>query len=146
MSAHIFCRVDQVELEIVGALNFMKYVYDIFGMTYILQRSTRPDKAALTHRTVWPDGTHTHTLGAALDRFAGKGNWKDNPKDGAFYGPKIDIKVMDCMGRLFQCATVQLDFQLPIRFDLQCVCVCVERARESRNVSHCNTHFIVRNT
>ena len=119
--AHIFCRVDQVEEEIVGALEFMKYVYDIFGMTYILQRSTRPDKAVGADT---PDGLARWdraeaALGAALDRFAGKGNWKDNPKDGAFYGPKIDIKVMDCMGRLFQCATVQLDFQLPIRFDLQ---------------------------
>lgn len=119
--AHIFCRIDQVEDEIVGALEFMKYVYDIFGMTYILQRSTRPDKAvgADTPEGIkrW-DGAE-EALGKALDRFAGKGNWKDNPKDGAFYGPKIDIKVMDCMGRLFQCATVQLDFQLPIRFDLQ---------------------------
>ena len=54
-----------------------------------------------------------------MDEFAGKGNWRVNPGDGAFYGPKIDIKVMDAMQRIHQCATVQLDFQLPIRFDLK---------------------------
>jgi len=54
-----------------------------------------------------------------MDAFAGKGGWRENPGDGAFYGPKIDIKVMDAMERVHQCATVQLDFQLPIRFDLK---------------------------
>jgi threonyl-tRNA synthetase len=160
--AHIFCRVDQVEDEIVGALDFMKYVYDIFGMKYVLQRSTRPDKAvgADTEDGIARWDRAEEALAKALDRFAGEGEffffftslslslssllfsylfqryqpntlltflktckisgtWKDNPKDGAFYGPKIDIKVMDCMDRLHQCATVQLDFQLPIRFDLQ---------------------------
>jgi threonyl-tRNA synthetase len=58
-------------------------------------------------------------LAEAMDEFAGKGNWRVNPGDGAFYGPKIDIKVMDAMQRIHQCATVQLDFQLPIRFDLK---------------------------
>ena len=55
----------------------------------------------------------------ALNDFAGAGNWRVNPGDGAFYGPKIDIKVFDALDRIHQCATVQLDFQLPIRFDLQ---------------------------
>merc|ERR1719222_1520215 len=58
-------------------------------------------------------------LEEALNTFIGKGNWRENPGDGAFYGPKIDIKVMDAMGRVHQCATIQLDFQLPIRFDLK---------------------------
>jgi threonyl-tRNA synthetase len=58
-------------------------------------------------------------LAEALDEFAGKGNWRVNPGDGAFYGPKIDIKVFDALERIHQCATVQLDFQLPIRFGLE---------------------------
>ena len=58
-------------------------------------------------------------LADALDEFVGKGNWRDNPGDGAFYGPKIDIKVFDALKRRHQCATIQLDFQLPIRFKLR---------------------------
>jgi len=117
--AHIFCRMDQVEDEVVGALEFMKYVYDVFGMTFKLERSTRPDSAVGADS---PQGIATWdraeaALSGALTKFAGK-QWCDNPGDGAFYGPKIDIKVLDCMGRRHQCATVQLDFQLPIRFDL----------------------------
>lgn len=54
-----------------------------------------------------------------MDEFEGKGNWRVNPGDGAFYGPKIDIKIHDAMERVHQCATIQLDFQLPIRFDLK---------------------------
>eukprot|EP00939_MAST-03C_sp_MAST-3C-sp1_P002879 g2879.t1 len=117
---HIFCRRDQVTDEVLGALEFMKYVYDIFGMKFVLQRSTRPKKAVGADT---PEGIDRwngaeEALSEALDKFAGKGNWSDNPGDGAFYGPKIDIKVQDCMDRIHQCATVQLDFQLPIRFDL----------------------------
>mmetsp|Transcript_49327 Transcript_49327/g.96772 ORF Transcript_49327/g.96772 Transcript_49327/m.96772 type:complete len:1017 (+) Transcript_49327:38-3088(+) len=119
--AHIFCRPDQVTEEVVGALNFMKHVYSLFGMSFKLERSTRPKKAVGADTAEglkrWNDAEDA--LGAALDQFAGKGNWRDNPGDGAFYGPKIDIKVFDCMDRKFQCATVQLDFNLPIRFDLK---------------------------
>jgi threonyl-tRNA synthetase len=114
--AHIYCREDQIEDEVVGALNFMKYVYDIFGMTYKLELSTRPKKA-LGEKALWDRAEQA--LANAMDKFAGKGGWRVNPGDGAFYGPKIDIKVMDAMERVHQCATVQLDFQLPIRFDLQ---------------------------
>lgn len=118
--AHIFCRGDQVEDEVVSALGFMKYVYDVFGMSFVLQRSTRPEKAVGADTSAgiqrWNDAEEA--LGKALDKFSGKNTWTDNPGDGAFYGPKIDIKVKDCMGRKHQCATVQLDFQLPIRFDL----------------------------
>jgi threonyl-tRNA synthetase len=114
--AHIFCREDQIEQEVVGALNFMKDVYDTFGMTFKLELSTRPKKA-LGDLELWQRAEAA--LASALDTFIGKGNWKINPGDGAFYGPKIDIKVMDAMERVHQCATVQLDFQLPIRFDLQ---------------------------
>jgi threonyl-tRNA synthetase len=114
--AHIYCREDQITEEVIGALNFMKYVYDIFGMTYKLELSTRPKKA-LGEIELWQRAESA--LAEAMDSFIGKGNWRVNPGDGAFYGPKIDIKVMDAMDRVHQCATIQLDFQLPIRFDLK---------------------------
>lgn len=114
--AHIYCREDQIEKEVVDALVFMKEVYDTFGMTYKLELSTRPKKA-LGELELWQRAEAA--LASAMDEFAGKSNWRVNPGDGAFYGPKIDIKVMDAMDRVHQCATIQLDFQLPIRFDLQ---------------------------
>jgi len=114
--AHIFCEEDQIEAEVIGCLDFMKFVYDVFGMTYKLELSTRPAKA-LGEKELWDKAESA--LASAMDDFAGKGNWKENPGDGAFYGPKIDIKVMDAMDRIHQCATIQLDFQLPLRFDLR---------------------------
>ncbi len=114
--AHIYCREDQIEDEVLGALDFMKSVYDTFGMTYKLELSTRPAKA-LGDKELWDRAEAA--LARAMDTFAGKGGWRENPGDGAFYGPKIDIKVMDAMERVHQCATVQLDFQLPIRFGLE---------------------------
>lgn len=113
---HIFCREDQIEAEVIGSLEFMKSVYTTFGMSYKLELSTRPKKA-LGDMALWDRAEAA--LARAMDSFAGKGGWRENPGDGAFYGPKIDIKVMDAMGRVHQCATVQLDFQLPIRFELQ---------------------------
>jgi threonyl-tRNA synthetase len=85
-------------------------------MTYKLELSTRPKKA-MGEIELWNQAEAS--LEEAMNTFAGKGNWKINPGDGAFYGPKIDIKVMDAMDRIHQCATVQLDFQLPINFDLK---------------------------
>ena len=113
--AHIFCREDQIESEVIDALDFMKSVYTTFGMTYKLELSTRPKKA-LGEKALWDKAESA--LARAMDSFAGKGGWRINPGDGAFYGPKIDIKVMDAMERVHQCATIQLDFQLPIRFKL----------------------------
>lgn len=115
--AHIYCTSDpsMIENEVLNALNFMKEVYDTFGMTYKLELSTRPTKA-LGDIALWDMAERA--LAQAMDRFIGEGNWRVNAGDGAFYGPKIDIKVMDAMERIHQCATVQLDFQLPIRFDL----------------------------
>mmetsp|Transcript_2539 Transcript_2539/g.8516 ORF Transcript_2539/g.8516 Transcript_2539/m.8516 type:complete len:786 (+) Transcript_2539:374-2731(+) len=118
---HIFCREDQVRAEVTAALDFMKFVYDTFGMGYTLELSTRPKKA-LGEKVLWDKAEAA--LAAAMDDFVaggeknGKG-WTVNPGDGAFYGPKIDIKVTDALGRVHQCATIQLDFQLPIRFDLK---------------------------
>jgi threonyl-tRNA synthetase len=114
--AHIFCREDQIKQEVVGALDFMKEVYNTFGMTYKLELSTRPAKA-MGEVEVW--NRAEAALAEAMDEFIGKGNWRINPGDGAFYGPKIDIKVMDAMDRIHQCATIQLDFQLPLRFKLE---------------------------
>ena len=114
--AHIFCREDQIEKEVVECLEFMKFVYDTFGMSYRLELSTRPKKA-LGKKELWDQAEAA--LAQAMNQFAGEGNWRENPGDGAFYGPKIDIKVMDAMDRVHQCATIQLDFQLPIRFDLR---------------------------
>jgi threonyl-tRNA synthetase len=114
--AHIFCRADQIKSEILGALDFMKFVYGLMGMTYRLQLSTRPEKY-LGEVAVWDFAEQQ--LAEALNQFIGEGNWGLNPGDGAFYGPKIDIKVFDALDRMHQCATVQLDFQLPIRFELE---------------------------
>ena len=126
--AHIYCREDQITDEVLGALNFMKYVYDIFGMTYKLELSTRPKKA-LGDLELWERAESA--LAEAMDSFIGKGNWRVNPGDGAFYGPKIDIKVMDAMDRVHQCATIQLDFQL---FKIHCCWCCDNKEQRCKSV------------
>ncbi|KAF1875145.1 hypothetical protein Lal_00007761 [Lupinus albus] len=112
--AHIFCRESQIKDEVRNALNFINYVYDIFGFTYELKLSTRPEKY-LGDLETWDKAENA--LKEALDEF-GK-PWQLNEGDGAFYGPKIDISVSDALNRKFQCATLQLDFQLPNRFKLE---------------------------
>lgn len=114
--AHIFCREDQMEQELSGFLQFLDDVYEVFGLTYEMKLSTRPE-GYLGELEVWDKAEAA--LKSALDR-SGR-EWKLNEGDGAFYGPKIDITVFDALKRRFQCATVQLDFQLPIRFDLSYV-------------------------
>ena len=95
--AHIFCRPDQVRDEVIGALEFMRDVYKIFGMSFSLMRSTRPESAigadTVEGAARW-DGAEL-ALSQALDQFIGPGNWKDDVGGGAFYGPKIDIQVKD---------------------------------------------------
>ncbi|KAI8320317.1 YIL078Wp-like protein [Martensiomyces pterosporus] len=112
--AHIFCTQDQVGSEMKGALDFLRNVYGIFGFTFELELSTRPEKF-LGEVAVWDRAEKQ--LAAALDEFGAK--WQLNPGDGAFYGPKIDITIRDALNRAHQCATIQLDFQLPLRFQLQ---------------------------
>merc|ERR1719334_246836 len=112
--AHIFCTPDQIKSEMAGALNFLKHVYQIFGFTYQLRLSTRPEKF-LGDIKVWDMAEKG--LQESLD--AAELPWKLNPGDGAFYGPKIDITLQDALRRSHQCATIQLDFQLPLRFNLQ---------------------------
>uniref|UniRef100_A0A672IGC7 threonine--tRNA ligase n=1 Tax=Salarias fasciatus TaxID=181472 RepID=A0A672IGC7_SALFA len=111
--AHIFCRMDQIESEMKGCLDFLRCVYDVFGFSFQLHLSTRPEKY-LGDIAVWNQAEKQ--LENSLNEFGEP--WKLNPGDGAFYGPKIDIKIKDAIGRYHQCATIQLDFQLPIRFDL----------------------------
>lgn len=112
--AHIFCRADQIKEEVNNALDFMQHTYGIFGFQFELDLSTRPKKA-LGKRELWDKAEAMMT--EALNSFGRP--WKINPGDGAFYGPKIDIKVFDALGRRHQCATIQLDFQLPVRFNLR---------------------------
>ncbi|KAI9796264.1 MAG: hypothetical protein M1825_000855 [Sarcosagium campestre] len=113
--AHIFCTVDQVTSELKGMFDFMTYVYELFGFPFKLRLSTRPD-SYMGKLEDW-DAAETQ-LKQALQEFRGD-DWVLNPGDGAFYGPKIDVAVSDALGREFQCATIQLDFQLPQNFNLQ---------------------------
>lgn len=116
--AHIFCAADQIKQEITGALQFMDAIYGKFGFDYTLELSTRPEKY-LGELSLWDKAEKQ--LEEVLNEFKdsrGK-SWKINPGDGAFYGPKIDIHIKDALGRSHQCATIQLDFQLPLRFKLQ---------------------------
>ena len=93
---------------------FMTHVYGIFGFSFKLKLSTRPE-SYMGKLSEW-DAAEDQ-LKKALQEFKGD-DWILNPGDGAFYGPKIDITVDDAMGREFQCATIQLDFQLPQNFNL----------------------------
>ncbi|KAM7147259.1 threonine--tRNA ligase 1, cytoplasmic [Molossus nigricans] len=111
--AHIFCAMEQIEAEIKGCLDFLRTVYSIFGFSFKLNLSTRPEKF-LGDIEVWNQAEKQ--LENSLNEFGEK--WELNPGDGAFYGPKIDIQIKDAIGRYHQCATIQLDFQLPIRFNL----------------------------
>uniref|UniRef100_A0A8C3YNP7 threonine--tRNA ligase n=1 Tax=Catagonus wagneri TaxID=51154 RepID=A0A8C3YNP7_9CETA len=111
--AHIFCTVEQIEEEIKGCLQFLQFVYSTFGFSFQLNLSTRPENF-LGEVEIWDEAEKQ--LQNSLVEF-GK-PWEMKPGDGAFYGPKIDIKIKDAIGRYHQCATIQLDFQLPIRFNL----------------------------
>lgn len=112
--AHIFCRTDQIEDEILGVLDLLDYIYSVFGFKYVLELSTRPEHY-LGSIEDWDFAEQQ--LKKALEKF-GK-EYKINEGDGAFYGPKIDVKLFDVFGREHQCGTCQLDFQLPQRFNLQ---------------------------
>lgn len=112
--AHIFCRPDQIGQEVERVLALVSKVYGVFGFTHHIELSTRPDDS-LGSDELWNQAESA--LQAALD---GAGvTYHINPGDGAFYGPKIDFHIKDAIGRTWQCATVQLDFNLPIRFDLE---------------------------
>ena len=114
--AHIFMRPDQIEAEIIGVIDLIDYVYKIFGFPYHVELSTKPENA-MGDDAIWE--VATDALRKALEN---KGlDYKVNEGDGAFYGPKIDFHLQDCVGRTWQCGTIQLDFMLPERFDLSYV-------------------------
>ncbi|MCP4642759.1 MAG: threonine--tRNA ligase [bacterium] len=111
--AHIFMTPDQIQDEVIGIIDFVDAVYSAFGLEYDVELSTRPDKAIGTDE-MWD--TATSSLRNALET---KGvAFKINEGDGAFYGPKIDFHIRDCLKRSWQCATIQLDFAMPEKFDL----------------------------
>jgi threonyl-tRNA synthetase len=111
--AHIFMLPEQVKSEIKGVIDFIDYVYSIFGFKYHIELSTRPEDSMGTEEE-WDMATSA--LKEALDE---KGiPFIINEGDGAFYGPKIDFHLEDSIGRTWQCGTIQLDFQMPQRFEL----------------------------
>jgi threonyl-tRNA synthetase len=111
--AHILCTPEQLDGEIKGVLQFVRDVMGIFGFDYEMQLSTRPEKSIGTDEA-WE--LATEALRGALD--SSERPYEINEGDGAFYGPKIDIKLKDALDRKWQCATIQCDFTLPERFDL----------------------------
>ncbi|XP_049850007.1 probable threonine--tRNA ligase 1, cytoplasmic isoform X2 [Schistocerca gregaria] len=113
--AHIFCLQEHIESEVLKALDFVDYVYSVFGFKVQFELSTMPEKHLGSLET-WEKAEAA--LRRALVLKHGD-NWKVNPGDGAFYGPKIDGHLTDALNRSHQCPTIQLDFQLPQRFDLR---------------------------
>ncbi|XP_070622176.1 threonine--tRNA ligase 1, cytoplasmic-like isoform X2 [Erythrolamprus reginae] len=111
--AHIFCSMDQLGDEIRGCLDFLEAVYSVFGFSFRFFLSTRPEHF-LGEAPLWDQAEQL--LEKSLREFGQP--WELNPGDGAFYGPKVDIQIQDALGRYHQCATIQLDFQMPLRFDL----------------------------
>ena len=112
---HIFCTEAQVMSEIEALFDFMTAVYSLFGFPFKLVLSTRPEGYMGTIEQ-W-DAAEA-ALKTALEKFRGNG-WELNEGDGAFYGPKIDVTISDALGREYQCATIQLDFQGPANFGLE---------------------------
>ena len=111
--AHIFMRPDQIRDEIKGVYQLIDEVYKVFGFKYTVELSTRPENSIGTDE-MW--ALATEGLQGALDDLGVA--YTINEGDGAFYGPKIDFHLMDCIGRTWQCGTIQLDMNLPERFDL----------------------------
>lgn len=111
--AHIFMTPEQIDEEIKGVMKLIDDFYTTFGFTYKLELSTKPEKAMGSDEQ-WEMATNA--LKNALDA-SGKG-YRINEGDGAFYGPKIDFHLQDSIGRTWQCGTIQLDFQMPEKFDL----------------------------
>ena len=112
--SHIFMTPDQVQDEIIGVVNLIdKFYSKLFGFEYEIELSTKPEKA-IGSQEIWDMAEGA--LAGALDKLGRK--YKINPGDGAFYGPKLDFKIKDAIGRLWQCGTIQLDFNLPERFDV----------------------------
>ncbi len=112
--AHIFCTEEQLEEEIKNVIELIDYFYKIFGFSYRVELSTRPDKR-IGSDEIWD--LAENALRQALDKL--NIAYKVNEGEGAFYGPKIDFHIKDSLGREWQCATIQLDFSMPERFKLE---------------------------
>lgn len=111
--AHIFMLPSQIKDEIIAVIELVDYFYKIFGFNYKVELSTRPENSMGSDKD-WQMATD-----ALQDALETKGiEYKINPGDGAFYGPKIDFHLQDCLDRTWQCGTIQLDFQMPEKFDL----------------------------
>ena len=111
--AHIFMLPSQINEELIGVIELVDYFYKVFGFEYKVELSTRPEDSMGSDED-WETATK-----ALQDALEDKGiEYKINPGDGAFYGPKIDFHVKDCLDRTWQCGTIQLDFQMPEKFDL----------------------------
>ena len=113
--AHNFICEDQIGSEIKNVITIAKNLYEVFGLDFELTLSTRPDDY-MGELELWNKAEDN--LKAVLNEVCGENNYRINEGDGAFYGPKIDIKMKDCLGREWQMGTVQVDFQLPLRFNL----------------------------
>ena len=113
--SHNFITEDQIGSEIKDIIEIAKHLYGIFGLEFELTLSTRP-KDYMGDISLWNKAEKN--LRDVLDELCGKDQYRINEGDGAFYGPKIDIKMKDCLGREWQMGTVQVDFQLPLRFNL----------------------------
>lgn len=111
--AHTYVREDQIEDEIVSILKLYDEIYTVFGLDYRIELSTRPEEGYIGDINIW---NKSEAILADVCQRSGK-EFKINPGDGAFYGPKLDFKLKDSMGRTWQCGTVQLDMNLPGRFD-----------------------------
>ncbi len=114
--AHIYCNETSLESEIAGVIKLITGVYEKFGFKYHIELSTRPEKR-IGEEKIWD--LAEKTLENVLNKQ--KIKFKLNPGDGAFYGPKIDFHLTDSLGRTWQCGTIQLDFAMPERFELEYV-------------------------
>ncbi len=112
--AHIYCRRDQLEEEITTLIKFFDDMYKVFNLSYHIELSTRPEKDYIGDIKVWDESE------AILEKVLinSKKEYIINKGDGAFYGPKLDFKLKDSMNRIWQCGTIQLDMNLPKRFEL----------------------------
>ena len=122
--AHIFCRPDQIEEEVIKVLDFVDTIMQKFGFNYEMEISTRPEKS-IGSDEIWEKATDA--LKEALNKLGR--NYGIDEGGGAFYGPKIDIKITDAIGRKWQCGTIQVDFNLPERFNITYVDENNERKR-----------------
>ncbi|MBO4623004.1 MAG: threonine--tRNA ligase [Bacilli bacterium] len=112
--AHIFMREDQIKDEVASLIRLYDEIYSVFNLSYHIELSTRPENKYIGSIEVWNKAEEAL---AEACKASGK-EFKINPGDGAFYGPKLDFKLRDSMNRIWQCGTIQLDMNLPERFDL----------------------------